>query len=84
MTTPLFLCCLALALVPGCLSAKKSATPRDSGSIPTEVEENFRQRWVARRAAELVATGKAAEAARTEAEAEFRERYEFTKAGQKK
>ena len=84
MTTPLFLCCLALALATGCFFSKKSAKPKDSGSIATEVEEDFRQRWVSKRAGELVAGGKTAEAARTEAEAEFRERFEFTKAGQKK
>ncbi len=76
--------CLATLLTSGCLFSKKTAEPKENPSIPGAVEESLRQRWIEKRAAELVAQGKAADVARTQADAEFRERYGFTGAAQKK
>ena len=72
------LCCSS-----GCLFSKKANRAKESSAISADVEENFRKRWVDKRASELVGQGTPADAARTRAENEFRERYEFTRAGQK-
>lgn len=78
MTKSLLLICLVLAVAPGCAFLKKSDKPKETGSISTEVAENFRKRWVEKRSADLVAQGTAGEVARTQAEAEFRERYDLS------
>jgi 1,2-phenylacetyl-CoA epoxidase catalytic subunit len=77
--------CLALAMLfsTGCLFTRKSAKPKEDPGLARETEQEFRQRWVEKRVSELVAAGTAAPAARTQAEAEFREKYEFTSAAQK-
>jgi hypothetical protein len=76
MIKRLLLSCLALAAVlsSGCMIFKKSSKPKDSINS-NEVENTFRQRWIDKRAAELLAQGQAAEAARTQATDEFRARY---------
>lgn len=86
MTKHLLLLALAaLALhSSGCLFSKKAKTAKENSAISAEVEESFRTRWVDKRTAEIVAKGTAAEAARTQAETEFRERYGFTRAAQGK
>lgn len=66
----------------GCLFSKKPKTAKENAAISADVEESFRKRWVDKRAAEIVAKGTAADAARTLAEAEFRERFGFTRAAQ--
>jgi hypothetical protein len=76
--------CLAALLASGCVFSKKTAGPKENPSIPGSVEENLRVRWIEKRAAELVAQGKTAEVARTQADTEFRERYGYTGAAQKK
>jgi PBP1b-binding outer membrane lipoprotein LpoB len=83
MHRPLFACLLLIAaLSAGCSTFKKSA-PKESSAPAAETEQLLRQRWVDKRAAELVAQGVADAAARTQALAEFRERYGFTGAAQK-
>ncbi|MGH7946878.1 MAG: hypothetical protein ACREH8_03525 [Opitutaceae bacterium] len=72
------LCCSS-----GCLFSKKNKRPKENAAISADVEESFRRRWVEKRSAELVAQGTAVDDARTRAESEFRERYGFTRAGQK-
>lgn len=67
--------CLTALFGSGCLFSKK--TPKENPSISGSVEESFRARWVEKRAAEIAAKGTAPDAARTQAEAEFRERYVF-------
>ena len=64
-----------LAVASGC-----SSKPRPSPRVASEVEESFRQRWIAKRTAELQATGKAADAqqARSMATEEFNRRFAFT------
>ena len=73
----------ALCCSSGCLFSKKANRAKESSAISADVEESFRKRWVDKRSAELAASGTAAEVARTQAEAEFRERYGFTRAAQK-
>lgn len=80
MTKPFLLCTLAatLALTSGCgLFSRKSSRPKESSAIASEVEESFRKRWVDKRVGELTAQGQTPDAARTQADAEFRERYAF-------
>ncbi|MSU72971.1 MAG: hypothetical protein EXS43_11625 [Opitutus sp.] len=78
MIKSLLLTCLVLAVSPGCALMKKGPKLKDSSAISTEVAENFHKRWVDKRSADLVAQGTVAEAARTQAEADFRERYDFS------
>lgn len=82
----LLLSCLAATLLAttGCsLFSRKSDKPKDNGAISSEVEENLRRRWVEKRTAELTAQGVGAEAAHNQADQEFREKFEYTKAGKK-
>jgi hypothetical protein len=85
MPKPLLATALAalLLLSAGCFFSRKKAAPKENTAIAAEVEESFRRRWLEKRAGELAAADTAAEAARTQAEAEFRERYGFMRAGQK-
>ena len=85
MTQRLLLSCLALALFSssGCLFSRKSAKPKESQAIASEVEESLKKRWVDKRAAELVALGTAADAARTQALQEFQAKFEYTSGAKK-
>lgn len=85
MTKPTLLTTLlvVLTLSSGCLFSKKSGKPKESSAIATEVEETFRKRWMDKRLAELAAQGVAAEAARTQAETEFREKFGFSETRKK-
>ena len=85
MTKRLFLPLLATSILfsSGCFFSKKSHRTKESSAIAADVEESFHRRWVDKRVAELSAQGTAADAARIKAEAEFRERFVFTRAGQK-
>jgi hypothetical protein len=74
---------ITLVLSTGCIFSKKAQRPKESSAISADIEESFRKRWVDKRAAEIGAQGTAADAARTKAEAEFRDRYGYTRAGQK-
>lgn len=77
---------LALAVLAlttsGCLFSKKPKTAKENPAISADVEESFRRRWVEKRTAEIVAKGTMADAAKTQADAEFRERFGFTRAAQ--
>ena len=77
------ICSIALAISTGCVFSKKAQRAKESSAISADVEESFRRRWVEKRTGELTAQGTAADAARTRAEAEFRERFVFTRAGQR-
>jgi hypothetical protein len=58
-------------------------TPKPNPNIATEVEEQFKQRWIAKRMAELQANGVTdPRLARLQAAEEFRKKYEYMKAGQ--
>lgn len=80
----LTLLALAILLTTGCLFSKKSSSPKENSAIADSVEEGFKLRWIDKRVAELVTQGKTAAAARTQAADEFRERYAYTGAAQKK
>lgn len=73
----------ALLFSTGCLFSKKKGSAKESSAISSDVEAIFRQRWVDKRVAELTAAGTAAAAARTQAEQEFRERYQFDQRAKK-
>mgnify|MGYP001549146339 CR=1 FL=1 len=73
---------LAAVFLGGCLHSKKNSSPKDS-TITGEVETDFRQRWIDKRAAELVSQGKAESVARTQAATEFHDQYEYLPAPKK-
>lgn len=81
MIKPTFLTAALVALLTlsatGCILGKKKNRTKESSAISSEVEATFRQRWLEKRVAELAAQGVAADAARTQAEQEFRERFQF-------
>ena len=62
--------------------APVAAAPKQSPYISTDVEMNFRQRWVDKRANELLSQGMIAEDARAKALAEFRAEFSYIKAAQ--
>jgi hypothetical protein len=70
---------LAAICVGGCFNIR---TPKP---ISGEVEESFKNRWIAKRMGELQTSGKAADArdARAQALEEFRKTYPYTRAAQK-
>ena len=76
-------CIAALCCSSGCLLSKKAHRVKESSAIAADVEESFRKRWVEKRASELATKGTTADDARVQAEGEFRERFGFTRAGQK-
>ncbi len=69
----------AIISVTGC-----SSKPKPTPFIATEVEENFKQRWIAKRMADLQATKQAADAreARRIATDEFKQKFAATTAAQ--
>jgi hypothetical protein len=78
----LFLACIAAFVLlssPGCHWFRKSKKPKESPAIASDVEANFRQRWVDHRVAELTAAGTDATAAQQQAEREFREHYPYVR-----
>ena len=85
MTQRPFLACLALVTVlcAGCMPWKKSSTLKESSALAADNEQILMQRWVEKRTAELVAQGQTADAAKTQATAEFKERYGFTSVAKK-
>lgn len=74
---------VGLLFLNGCTLFKKSDRPKESSAISSEVEEGFRVRWVAQRSAELVREGVPAETASARAEAEFSDRFGYTRAGRR-
>lgn len=73
----LFLAVCIAASGSGCLFGKKSKKPKQNPAVASEVEGDFRQRWVDHRITEITATGTDAATARSQAEAEFREKYPY-------
>lgn len=75
---------LVLAAVSsGCTLFKKSDRPKESSAIASDVEETFRRRWMDQRIGQIVAQGATPEAARAQAESEFREKYSFASSAKK-
>lgn len=84
---PLLLVCSATLIassVTGCNLFRKNKKPKENPAIASEVEGEFRQRWVDRRVTELVSAGTDALTARNQAETEFRERYPYVKEERKR
>ncbi|HRP03364.1 MAG TPA: hypothetical protein PLV87_00485 [Opitutaceae bacterium] len=75
----LFIAIPSTFLTPGCIFSKK---PKPNPDIAAEVEETFKQRWIARRMGELIAGGQVTDGrtAREQAVKEFAEKYEYTTA----
>ena len=67
-----------MVIFSGCLTSKKK--PKVDTNVSLQVEEAFKQRWIEKRGAELMAGGLAPDIARSRAIEEFRERYEYTAA----
>lgn len=63
--------------------SKKNPRAKESSAIASEVEESFRKRWMEKRVGELTAQGQTPEAARSQADAEFRERFAFAQPAKK-
>ena len=76
------LAALSLCLV-GCLGFRKNRKPKESKAIASEVEESFKQRWIEKRGAELMARGISPDIARAQAIEEFRLNYGYTSAAGK-
>ncbi len=75
----------ALLLCSGCHLFRKKPPPdraKPSSHVATEVEVEFRQRWMDKRVGELTGQGMTQDAARAQALAEFRAKYSATKAAQ--
>jgi len=66
---------ILMPLFAGCIGFRKKAEEK---SVTTQVEENFKHRWVEKRSAELAGQGIAQDEARRQALIEFRNKYEFT------
>ncbi len=76
-----YLCALVLTLASvGCKSK-----PKPNPAIAQSVEEAFKQRWIAKRMAELTNSGKVADAreARVIATEEFKRQFAYTSAAAK-
>jgi hypothetical protein len=59
-------------------SKKNPAAPKESKHVAADVEKDFMHRWIDKRAADLVATGKTPEDAHAQAVAEFKVNYSYT------
>ncbi len=81
MTKRLLLSLLAATVVfsTGCVFSKKSRKQKESSAIASEVESEFRQRWIAKRVSELAAQGVTGPAAQQQAAQEFQEKFSFAK-----
>jgi hypothetical protein len=80
----LFLLVLPLALLAACShKTKKPKNPDDNPAIASEVEEGFKQRWIEKRGAELMALGLRPDLARQQAIDEFNDRFGYTHAAEK-
>ncbi|MBI5381458.1 MAG: hypothetical protein HZA31_06120 [Opitutae bacterium] len=80
MTTRFAFTLLAAMLALAGSACRSSKTPKPSSAVATEVEAGFKQRWIDKRTAELTATGKSADEARTQADKEFRDNYSYLRA----
>lgn len=68
----------------GCsVFSKGPKKPKESKAIASQVEEEFKQRWIEKRAAELMTRGVAPDIARGQAIEEFRLNYSYTTAAGK-
>ena len=83
----IFVLILPLAFLAGCQHSKKkpaNTKEKENPAVASEVEETFKQRWVEKRAAELMALGQRPDLARQQAINEFHVRYGYTHAADEK
>ena len=59
---------------------KKTPDPTDTPNVAVDVEKDFMRRWIDKRTTDLVSQGSTADAARKQAEAEFKAKYNYTDA----
>lgn len=83
MTQRILIIGLAAALAFSLGACRSSKKPKETNAIASEMEANFKQRWLEKRVGELTQSGKTADVARAQAEKEFAERYDFTRPNQK-
>jgi hypothetical protein len=76
-TTLICLAMLVLGSASGCNLFRKSKKPKQNPAIAAELETDFRQRWIDRRAAELTAQGMEGPAAGEQAVKDFSERFPY-------
>jgi outer membrane biogenesis lipoprotein LolB len=76
-----FLLLVPLALATACSHTKKK--PKENPAYASEVEQTFKQRWVEKRAAELMALGLRPDLARQQALEEYSVRFRYTHAADK-
>jgi hypothetical protein len=76
-----FLLLLPVALAAGC--SHKTKKPKENPALASEVEDNFKQRWVEKRANELMGLGLRPDLARQQALEEYRVRYQYTHSADK-
>lgn len=67
----------------GCNILKRDKKPKENKAIAGQVEEEFKQRWIEKRGAELMARGISPDIARGQAIEEFRLNYGYTSAAGK-
>lgn len=80
-----FVLCAALLASSGChlFSKKKNpAAPKESKTLAADDEKDFMQRWIDKRASDLVSQGTPAKAAHDQAVAEFKATFTHLKAAQ--
>lgn len=76
-TTLVCLAVLVLGSASGCNLFRKSKKPKQNPAIAAELETDFRQRWIDRRAAELKSQGVETPAAGEQAMKEFSEKFPY-------
>ena len=85
----LLLAVSALALAAGCshipfigkkTSYDDSISKKDSKSLASDTEKEFKQRWMDKRVTELVGQGMSPDSAKAQANEEFRTKYSVTNA----
>ncbi len=76
-----FLLLLPVALAAGC--SHKTKKPKENPAYASEVEDSFKQRWVEKRANELMALGLRPDLARQQALEEYKVRFQYTHSADK-
>jgi len=82
MIKRLFLYALALsvlALSGGCLFPKNFSKDKKDPHVSADMEKEFQQRWLEKRVGDLTAQGMTPDAARTQALAEYKAKYSYTR-----
>ena len=67
----------ATMLLSGCLFSRKHRKQKETGAIASDVEHEFKQRWVAKRVADLAAQGVTGAAAEEQANREYEQKFSF-------